>query len=243
VLLDGKARLSCITLAATRSAIASRPSRVVTPDGLDELQKTFDECGALQCGFCQPGMILAARACPRPQARRVGGRDQGALASNLCRCPSYTKIFEAVERATRRGKAARRGGGDPVPCRRRSCRAARAPEAAREREAGGPFAEGADRADPLQHARSPNRVFGPEPPGEKFEVIGRRMRKVDAAAKATGEAIYTDDVMLAGGCCTARRCAARIPTLRIRRIDVSKAEALEASTASSPAPRCRSSSA
>jgi aerobic-type carbon monoxide dehydrogenase small subunit (CoxS/CutS family) len=116
VLLDGKARLSCITLAA--DAVGHRVTTIeglVTPDGLDELQRTFDECGALQCGFCQPGMILAARACldRRPDASRDEIKE--ALASNLCRCTGYTKIFEAVERATRRGKAARLGSGDPVP--------------------------------------------------------------------------------------------------------------------------------
>ncbi len=116
VLLDGKARLSCITLAG--DAVGHRVTTIeglVTPDGLDELQKTFDECGALQCGFCQPGMILAARACldRKPDATRDEIKE--ALASNLCRCTGYTKIFEAVERATRRGKAARRGADDPVP--------------------------------------------------------------------------------------------------------------------------------
>jgi aerobic-type carbon monoxide dehydrogenase small subunit (CoxS/CutS family) len=116
VLLDGRARLSCITLAG--DAVGHRVTTIeglVTPDGLDELQRTFDECGALQCGFCQPGMILAARACldRNPDASR--GEIKEALASNLCRCTGYTKIFEAVERATRRGKAAGKGGNDPVP--------------------------------------------------------------------------------------------------------------------------------
>jgi 4-hydroxybenzoyl-CoA reductase alpha subunit len=86
--------------------------------------------------------------------------------------------------------------------------------------------KGADRSDPLQHVRSPNRVFGPEPPGEKFEVIGRRMRKVDAAAKATGEAIYTDDIALPG-MLHGKTLRSPHPHARIKRIDTSKAEALE----------------
>ena len=107
VMLDGKARLSCITLAA--DAVGHEVTTIeglVTKDGLDDLQRTFDECGALQCGFCQPGMILAARACldRKPDATRDEIKE--ALGSNLCRCTGYTKIFEAVERATRRGKAA-----------------------------------------------------------------------------------------------------------------------------------------
>jgi aerobic-type carbon monoxide dehydrogenase small subunit (CoxS/CutS family) len=116
VLFDGKARLSCITLAA--DAVGHRVTTIeglVTKDGMDELQRTFDEAGALQCGFCQPGMILAARACldRKPDASRADIKE--ALASNLCRCTGYTKIFEAVENAARRGKQAGRGGRDPVP--------------------------------------------------------------------------------------------------------------------------------
>lgn len=111
VLFDGKARLSCITLAA--DAVGHRVTTIeglVTPAGLDLLQQTFDEAGALQCGFCQPGMIVAARACldRKPEATRAEIKE--ALASNLCRCTGYTKIFEAVERAVRAGKAAHVGG-------------------------------------------------------------------------------------------------------------------------------------
>jgi aerobic carbon-monoxide dehydrogenase small subunit len=79
---------------------------VVTIEGLtreggrlDPVQDAFDECGALQCGFCQSGMMISARAllnekpCPTEQDARV------ALSGNLCRCTGYTKIFEAVQRA------------------------------------------------------------------------------------------------------------------------------------------------
>ncbi len=110
LLLDGRARLSCITLVgdAVGHAITTIEG-LVTKDGLDLLQRTFDEAGALQCGFCQPGMILAARACldAKPEATRAEIKE--ALASNLCRCTGYTKIFEAVEQAVRAGKAAHLG--------------------------------------------------------------------------------------------------------------------------------------
>jgi carbon-monoxide dehydrogenase small subunit len=118
VLLDGKARLSCITLAG--DAVGHDVVTIeglVTRDGLDLLQRTFDQAGALQCGFCQPGMILAARACldHKPDATR--DEIKAALASNLCRCTGYTKIFEAVERAVREGSKAALGGpvSGPVP--------------------------------------------------------------------------------------------------------------------------------
>ena len=105
VLCDGKARLSCITLAADAQGHAIRTIEgLVTAEGLDELQRTFDEAGALQCGFCQPGMILAARACLDRNPLATKDEVREALASNLCRCTGYTKIFDAVERAVRAAK-------------------------------------------------------------------------------------------------------------------------------------------
>ena len=118
VLQDGKARLSCITLAA--DAVGHKVVTIeglVTKDGLDLLQRTFDEAGALQCGFCQPGMILAARACLDHNPTASRNDIKAALASNLCRCTGYTKIFEAVERAVLEGRKAHLGGpcAGPVP--------------------------------------------------------------------------------------------------------------------------------
>ena len=64
-----------------------------------EVQAAFDKCGALQCGFCQPGMMLSTRALlnrnPNPERNEI----RHALAGNLCRCTGYTQIFEAVELA------------------------------------------------------------------------------------------------------------------------------------------------
>ena len=104
VLLDGRPTLSCITLGATAEG-----REVVTIEGLmplhrerggagaDPVQEAFDRCGALQCGFCQPGMMLSARALldrnPHPTRRQI----QDALAGNLCRCTGYTQILQAVE--------------------------------------------------------------------------------------------------------------------------------------------------
>jgi len=113
VLLDGRARLSCITLAAdAQDRAVTTIEGLVTEHGLDLLLRTFDDCGALQCGFCQPGMIMAARACLDRDPGADGAQIRAALASNLCRCTGYTKIFEAVERAVREGRAA--GRGEPV---------------------------------------------------------------------------------------------------------------------------------
>ncbi len=100
VIVDGEAVLSCLTL-----AMAARGRSVRTIEGLaqcgklDPVQEAFDVCGALQCGFCQSGMMMSARALldAKPDATEADiGR---ALSGNLCRCTGYTKILEAVREA------------------------------------------------------------------------------------------------------------------------------------------------
>jgi len=97
VLIDGKPALSCLTL-----AITARERNILTIEGLAEgsnlhpIQKSFIEHGAIQCGFCTPGMILATKALldenPNPTREEV----KRALAGNLCRCTGYVKIVDAV---------------------------------------------------------------------------------------------------------------------------------------------------
>ncbi len=88
-------------------AMSAQQSEVTTIEGLANagvatpVQRAFDACGALQCGFCQPGMILSATALlaetPDPSLDEV----KQALSGNLCRCTGYTKIYEAVQRAAK----------------------------------------------------------------------------------------------------------------------------------------------
>ncbi len=101
--VDGRAVLSCLTLAAeAEGRSVTTVEGLVGPGGPDVVQDCFDESGCLQCGFCQPGMIMAARqlVTENPQASR--DEIKAALSSNLCRCTGYTKIYEAVENACRR---------------------------------------------------------------------------------------------------------------------------------------------
>jgi carbon-monoxide dehydrogenase small subunit len=102
VTVDGKAVLSCLTL-----AVQANGKQVKTIEGLrqgDELhpiQKAFVEEGAVQCGFCTPGMIMAAEAmlgqAPNPSEEKV----RETLASNLCRCTGYDKPVKAILEAAR----------------------------------------------------------------------------------------------------------------------------------------------
>ncbi|HYB44249.1 MAG TPA: (2Fe-2S)-binding protein [Candidatus Methylomirabilis sp.] len=103
VLLDGRPVRGCLTLAAWLDGRALLTIEGLEGEALDPLQEAFARLGAAQCGFCTPGMILAAKALldgdPAPDERAV----REALAGNLCRCTGYVKIVEAVLAAARRG--------------------------------------------------------------------------------------------------------------------------------------------
>jgi carbon-monoxide dehydrogenase small subunit len=97
VLLDGKPVNSCLLL-----AVEARGKDVLTIEGLSQgtrlhpLQDAFIRHGAIQCGFCTPGMLLSAKALldnnPQPNEKEV----REAIAGNLCRCTGYNKIVEAI---------------------------------------------------------------------------------------------------------------------------------------------------
>ena len=104
VLLDGEPVLACLTLAALCEGKRIQTIEGLAPahlqsggEGSDPVQAAFERCGALQCGFCQPGVMMSARALlnENPDPARAEIRD--ALSGNLCRCTGYTQIFEAVE--------------------------------------------------------------------------------------------------------------------------------------------------
>ena len=100
VLIDGRPILSCLTL-----AVDCQKQSILTVEGLSEgetltpVQQAFHDCGAIQCGFCTPGMVLSTTALlnanPQPSTLEI----KKALEGHLCRCTGYNKIFEAVEQA------------------------------------------------------------------------------------------------------------------------------------------------
>ena len=103
VLLDGTLVCACLVL-----ALQAEGRDVVTIEGLAEdsalhpIQEAFVEAGAVQCGFCTPGLIVATydllRASPQPADLEI----REALAGNLCRCTGYAKILDAVRLAAER---------------------------------------------------------------------------------------------------------------------------------------------
>jgi aerobic-type carbon monoxide dehydrogenase small subunit (CoxS/CutS family) len=118
VLIDGKPELSCLLLPVQ---LEDRP--ITTIEGmargsdLHPLQQAFTELGAAQCGYCTPGILLAAKSLLEADAHPTRDAIREALAGNLCRCTGYSKILAAVELASERmssphaGEVARRAGG------------------------------------------------------------------------------------------------------------------------------------
>jgi carbon-monoxide dehydrogenase small subunit len=101
VLVDGVTRLACLVLAAQVQG-----TTVLTAQGLGDaehlhhLQKSFISNGAIQCGFCTPGMLITAKALldkhPHPTRHEI----REAISGNLCRCTGYQKIIDAIESAS-----------------------------------------------------------------------------------------------------------------------------------------------
>ena len=102
VILDGKAVNSCLVL-----AIQANGSEVLTIEGLAEngklhpLQQAFVDKGAIQCGFCTPGMILSAKALLEEKPNPTELEIRTALSGNLCRCTGYQKIVEAIDESAK----------------------------------------------------------------------------------------------------------------------------------------------
>ncbi len=98
VIMDGKAVNSCLTL-----AVQADGKEIITIKGIGTeekphpLQKSFVESGAIQCGFCTPGMVLSAKTLldknPKPEREEI----KEAISGNLCRCTGYVKIIDAIE--------------------------------------------------------------------------------------------------------------------------------------------------
>jgi carbon-monoxide dehydrogenase small subunit len=114
VIVDDKAVNSCLVLAGqVRGKKVLTVEGLADDDGLDLLQRMFIEHGAVQCGYCTPGMLMSAKALlmadPHPTEEAI----RLALAGNLCRCTGYTTIVAAVRAASE--QPAESSSTPPVP--------------------------------------------------------------------------------------------------------------------------------
>jgi carbon-monoxide dehydrogenase small subunit len=110
VLVDGEPVLSCLALPVELEGREILTVEGMTDGGLPHpLQTAFAEVGAAQCGYCTPGILMAAKSfldrSPSPSRSEI----QEALAGNLCRCTGYIQILQAIERAAERMAAAPSG--------------------------------------------------------------------------------------------------------------------------------------
>jgi len=106
VYLDGTPVCACLVAAGQAQGRTVRTVEGLSAGGLDPVQEAFMECGAVQCGFCTPGLIvqahdLVSRCAGVPSDPEI----REALAGNLCRCTGYEKILEAVRLAASRKAA------------------------------------------------------------------------------------------------------------------------------------------
>jgi len=105
VFMDGRIVNSCLV-----PVLSAHGTRILTIEGFSKTQRfhvlseSFEEAGAVQCGFCTPGFILAAEALLRENPQPTESEIRNALSGNLCRCTGYSSIVEAVMIASRKGK-------------------------------------------------------------------------------------------------------------------------------------------
>ncbi|MFH1123365.1 MAG: (2Fe-2S)-binding protein [Pseudomonadota bacterium] len=98
VLINGRPVLSCLTLALDAAGTHITTIEGVSPgEGLDPVQEAFITHGAVQCGFCTPGMILTAKELLQRVERPTEEQIREAISGNLCRCTGYVKIVEAIQ--------------------------------------------------------------------------------------------------------------------------------------------------
>lgn len=101
VLVDGAPRLACITLAGRCEGSQIETIESLAANGrMSRLQQAFHEKLGVQCGFCTPGMIMAAEALLRRNPAPSEEEIREALSGNLCRCTGYVKIIESVQAAS-----------------------------------------------------------------------------------------------------------------------------------------------
>jgi carbon-monoxide dehydrogenase small subunit len=107
VLVDGVPRNSCLVLAATVDG-----ATILTIEGLagekelHPLQKSFVQHGAIQCGFCTPGMVMSSLALITENPTATESEIKEAISGNICRCTGYTKIIKAITSIVEEYKAA-----------------------------------------------------------------------------------------------------------------------------------------
>lgn len=223
VLVDGVPMNSCMMLAAqadgkhitTIEALGQVEEQGwKRTQGLHPLQQAFIEVGAIQCGYCTPAMILAAKALLDQTLTPTEEQVRDALSGVLCRCTGYVKPVQAVLRAAEmmRGEERLEIGDWRLPFM--------PPE---PREELPPTESPITQSPNFPITQTPTMVVAP--PITETRVVGKPEKKVDAVKLAQGKPVFTDDIELRG-MLYAKVLHSPVAHARIKRIDVSKARVL-----------------
>jgi 4-hydroxybenzoyl-CoA reductase alpha subunit len=180
VIMDGKPVNSCLILAVEADGRAVHTIEgLASGEALHPIQKAFVEKGAIQCGYCTPGMIMRTKALLDDNDDPNHEEIVHALNGNLCRCTGYTKIFESVEAAS----------------------------------------------NYMRGTTVPEIEYQPQKSAMDLSVVGKRLAKKDAPDKATGRALYTDDISLPN-MIFGKLMLSTVAHANIKSIDTSRAKAL-----------------
>ncbi len=232
VLIDGVPRASCVTFAAqVGGCTLTTVESLGNARKLHPLQEAFVDTGAIQCGFCTPGMVLSAYALLKSNANPTEAEVRDALSGNLCRCTGYVKPVQAVLRAA----AVMRGETMASISRPDSNEnfqpwdPGRSPLEHAEHGASGSHGDGESHSHgaPAKGNDTDGGVatLTGTRVSTELSIVGKAERKVDAMKLVTGKPAYVDDIelrdMLYGRLLTSPHAHAVI-----RDIDVSEARAL-----------------
>ncbi len=237
VLVDGIPRPGCVTLAVqVGGCTLTTVESLGTARKLHPIQEAFIDTGAIQCGFCTPGMLLSAYALLKRNPGPAEGEVRDALSGNLCRCTGYVKPVQAVLRAAAimRGEAVApisRPGSDE---NFRPWDPGRSPLEYAEYGAGGRdddsgfagLGEGKDHPTREEDSSGGGTATLVDTRvSTELNIVGKAERKVDAVKLVTGKPAFVDDIELRG-MLHARLLTSPHAHAVIRDIDVSEARAL-----------------
>ena len=236
VLVDGIPRPSCVMLAAQAGGCTlTTVESLGSARKLHPLQEAFVDTGAIQCGFCTPGMLLSAQALLKSNPRPTEEEVRDALSGNLCRCTGYVKPVQAVLRAAAilRGETVAPISSPGSNENFKAWDPGRSPLEHAEYGAGNP-ADGGNTGQPFTppdaSARNADTSGGTATlvdtrTSTDLSIVGKPERKVDAIKLVTGKPAFVDDIelrdMLHGRLLTSPHAHAVI-----RAIDASEARAL-----------------